>query len=184
MSNPAALRERTSSARSSEEYLGPANVLSSSGRTVTVELPDGALVEATMALVVPYAPETGDVLLVIGRGGRFYAIGLLHGTGKVTLELQGDVELRAAGGALRLSGDRGVEIRGPEVDVHGDKVRIFATSLVHKAASLYQRVSGLFSVHARESHTVVDGSSTAKAKSAPVTTEETMTINGKESHLG
>ncbi|WP_437905433.1 DUF3540 domain-containing protein [Sorangium sp. So ce327] len=183
MSEGAVVRERATSARA-EEYLGPAHVLEARGQAVVVELPDGESAEATMALALPYAPAVGDVLLVIGRGARLYVIGVLHGTGKVTLELQGDVDVRAAGGALRLSGDRGVELRGPEVDLHGDKVRVFAGTLVQKAASLVQRVTGLFSLHARESHTVVDGSATTKAKSATVLTEETMTINGKEIHLG
>ncbi|WP_437296123.1 DUF3540 domain-containing protein [Sorangium sp. So ce426] len=183
MSERAAVRERATPARV-EEYLGPAHVLEARGQAVVVELPDGESSEATMALALPYTPAVGDVLLVIGRGARLYVIGVLHGTGKVTLELQGDVDVRAAGGALRLSGDRGVELRGPEVDLHGDKVRVFAGSLVQKAASLVQRVTDLFSLHARESHTVVDGSATTKAKSATVLTEETMTINGKEIRLG
>ncbi|AGP41658.1 hypothetical protein BE04_30795 [Sorangium cellulosum] len=102
----------------------------------------------------------------------------------MTLELQGDVDVRAGGGALRLSGDRGIELRGPEVDLYGDNVRVFAGALVQTAASLVQRVTDLFSLHARESHTVVDGSATTKAHRATVLTEDTMTINGKEIHLG
>ncbi|WP_437812067.1 DUF3540 domain-containing protein [Sorangium sp. So ce1078] len=183
MSEGAVVRERAASVRA-EEYLGPAHVLEAHGQTVVIELPEGESAEAAIALAIPYAAAVGDVLLVIGRGGRFYVIGVLHGTGKTVLELQGDVDVRAAGGALRLSGDRGVELRGPEVDLYGDKVRVFAGALVQKAASLVQRVTGLFSLHARESHTVVDESATTKARRATVLTEETMTINGKEIHLG
>ena len=42
----------------------------------------------------------------------------------------------------------------------------------------------MLSVHAREVHTVVDETHLTKAKSASVLTEETMTINGKQIHLG
>jgi hypothetical protein len=49
---------------------------------------------------------------------------------------------------------------------------------------VYQRVTTLLSVHAKESHTAVDESSITKAKNAAILTEEAMSINGKQIHLG
>ena len=41
-----------------------------------------------------------------------------------------------------------------------------------------------YSVHAKESHTSVDESTFIKARNAAILTEETMSINGKQIHLG
>jgi hypothetical protein len=167
-----------------EEYLGPATVADVSGGDVRVELPDGDTVIVQLAFVIPYEPAPGDVLLVISRGAASYAIGVLHGTGRTVLAMPGDVEVRAEGGALRFFGEKGVEIAGPEVSIHADKLRMIAGGVTQKFGSLVQRVRELFHLQAREMHTVIDETSVTKAKSASVLTEETMTINGKQVHLG
>jgi len=168
-----------------EEYLGPARVAAAEGGKVTVELPGGDRpIPVEMALALPYEPVAGDTLLVIGRGDRHYAIGVLHGAGRTVLSLPGDVELHARDGSLSLSGDKGVAIRGPEIEVEAGKVRMVADSLVQKLHSVYQRVSGLLSVRAQEAHTVVDRTSLTKAKNATILTEETVTVNGKQILLG
>lgn len=166
------------------DYLGPASVVEVADGEVHVELPDGETFIVEPAFVVPYQPALGDVLLVITKGSGRYAIGVLHGTGKTVLALPGDVEVRAEGGTLRFFGERGVEIFGPELSVHAEKVRVIADSVTQKLGSLVQRVRGLLHVQAREMHTIVDETSITKAKSASVLTEETMTINGKQIHLG
>jgi hypothetical protein len=166
------------------EYLGPASVAEVADGDVRVELPDGEIVVAVPAFVVPYEPVPGDVLLVISKGTAHYAIGVLHGTGRTVLSLPGDVEVRAESGTLRFFGAKGVEIFGPEVHVHTEKLRMIAGSVTQKFGSLVQRVRELCHLHAREMHTIVDETSVTKAKSASVLTEETMTINGKQIHLG
>jgi hypothetical protein len=167
-----------------EDYLGPGQVTSAEGGRVVVELPGGRSVDVVMALALPYEPAPGDTLLVIGRRESHYAIGVLHGTGRTVLSLPGDVAVHAAGGALSLSGDQGVAIRGPELDVQVGKIQTVAGAVVQKVASLYQRVSALFSVHAGEAHTVVEKTSFTKAKNATLLTEETVTVNGKQILLG
>lgn len=166
------------------EYLGPASVLRVTGPEVEVELPDGAIVLVELAFAFPYAPAEGDVLLVIGKDGAYYAIGVLQGAGKTTLTFPGDVELRAEGGALRLWGEKGVELLGPELVVQVEKLRTIAGAVTEKLGSLVQRVQSLVSVTAREMHTVVEESAVTKAKSATLLTEETATIDGKQVHLG
>lgn len=168
-----------------DDYLGPAQVTAADGGKVAVELPGGGpAIPVEMALALPYQPAVGDTLLVIGRGERYYAIGVLHGTGRTVLSIAGDIDLHAREGALSLSGDKGVAIRGPEVEVEAGKVRMVADAVVQKFNSLYQRVSGLLSVRAQEAHTVVDNTSFTKAKNATLLTEETVTVNGKQILLG
>jgi hypothetical protein len=184
MSNGVTSSPKHARAARGEDYLGPACVNEVHGQKVLVELPDGSAVEATVALAFLYEPAAGDVLLVIGRGEAYYAIGVLHGAGRAVLAFQGDVDLRAVGGALRLSGDTGISLEAPSIEAQAGKIRAIADTMVATVSSLYQRVSELFSLHAREAHTQVDESATTVAKSASILTEETMTINGKQIHLG
>jgi hypothetical protein len=165
------------------DYLGPATVVAARGSAVDVELPGGDVAQARLALAYPYQPVAGDVLLVIGRGDACYVIGVLEGTGATVLSFPGAVELRARG-ALTLAGGEGVQIEGPEVGVDAGKLRVMAGTVVEKFGSLYQRVSAMLSVRAEEAETIIDKGSLTRAKSATILTEETMTINGKQIHLG
>jgi len=165
-------------------YLGPAEVTALCAEGATVRLTSGVEAHAMSAFALPYEPALGDVLLVIGGPGGHYAIGVLMGRGRAALSIPGDVDLHAVGGKLRLSGDHGVEVAGKGFEVMVDKVKITAGEVVQKCASLYQRVSQVFSAHHKQAHTVVDDESYTKAKRATVLTEETMTINGKQIHLG
>jgi hypothetical protein len=166
------------------DYLGAAEVVSVAGRSVEVRLPDGAVAQATMALALPYEAEPGDLLLVIGKEDAYFVIGVIAGTGRTTLTLPGDVDLRAANGKLRLRGDEGLELLGPELEIRTGKLRMIADAVVHQFSSLSQRVARLLSVHAGEAHTVVDGAQVTQAQSAAMITEGTMTLNGKQIHLG
>jgi hypothetical protein len=171
-------------AREAEEYLGPAQVVEVRAHEVLVSLPDAGTACAALAFAMPYVPAVDDVLLVIGRGGKHYAIGVLHGAGRTSFSIQGDVDLRSVNGKLSLSGDRGVEVRGPEVDVYTTALRMVARDVTQKFESLFQRVSSLLRVHAGEAQTIVDGGAVTQAKRAAIVTEETVTINGREVHLG
>jgi len=169
---------------SRESYLGPACVAEVHGRQVTMELPNGEIRTATLALAYLYEPAPGDVLLVVGKEESYYAIGVLHGTGRAVLAFHGDVDLRAVDGTLRLSGARGVKVEGAEIELHAGKLRMVAGAVVQKFESVFQRVTSLLNVHAGKSHTVVDGPSFAQSESAAILTRDVMTINGKEIHLG
>jgi hypothetical protein len=173
--------------KEAEEYLGPAQVVEVRAHEVLVSLPEAGTagtVCAALAFAMPYTPVVDDVLLVIGRGPKHYAIGVLHGAGRTELSFQGDVDVRSVNGRLCLSGDRGVEVRGPEVDIYTVALRMVARDVTHKFESLLQRVTSLFRVHAGETQTLVDGGAVTQAKRAAILTEETVTINGREVHLG
>jgi hypothetical protein len=164
-------------------YLGPADLRRIEGHDLHVELPSGAVVRAEPALAFPYEPAEGDVLLVIGKGGAHYVIGVLRGSGRTVLSLPGDARLHV-GGALDISAEKGVTVRGPSFEVHTKKLRAVAEMAMETFTTAYRRVSDLLSVHAGKSHTLVDDVSYAQSKSAAIVTEESMTINGSEIHLG
>lgn len=166
------------------EYLGPARVVEVRPHEIEVEVRGGERVIAQMALAFPYEPAQDDVLLVIGRGGDHYVIGVIHGQGRATLTFQGGVEVRAEGGPLTLSSDKGVAIRAPELEMETGTLRMFAGSVAQKFTSLYQRVRGSLNVHAGQAHTIVDDRSFMTAKNASIVTEQAMNINGNEIHLG
>lgn len=186
MSNVVAIqRERAPEAEPRPTfYLGPATVTRAGPAAVEVRLPAGAVVRAQLALAFTYEPVEGDVVLAIGADDGHYVIGVLDGRGRAALEIPGDVTVRAVGGVLRLAGDKGVELASPEVSVQAGSLRVIAGAVVQRFTSLRQRVTELLSVHARESHTQVDGAAHTQAKSATLLTEEKMTINGKAIYLG
>jgi hypothetical protein len=166
------------------EYLGPADVNSVSAHEVLVTLSDGEVVRAELAFALPYAPAVGDTLLVIGRGARHYAIGVIRGSGQTDLSIQGNVQLRAVSGKLSLAGDEGVEIRGRQLDVYTGALRMIARDVFQTFESVCQHVTSLLRVHAGESQTLVDKGTYTQAKSAAILTEEAVRINGREIHIG
>jgi hypothetical protein len=164
-------------------FLGPGVVVEAGvgQRTITVSLGGGLRVRAELA--IPYEPLVGDTLLVIGAE-EHYVIGVLAGRGKHVLGSQGDVVVHAVGGALELRGDTGVRIQAPSVDVEAGTLRTVARSVVEAFTTLHQRVSDLLSTHAGQSHTMVERESFTQARAAVIQTEETVTINGQQIHLG
>jgi hypothetical protein len=170
--------------RDLEEYFGPARVSEVSPDQVVVALPDGRTTPAGLAFTVPYTPVVGDVLLLIGKGGQHYAIGVIQGSGRTKLCFEGDVELHAANGTLHLSADRGVEVRTPAFSVHAGTLRMFARDVWHTFESVRQRVTSLLRVHAGETQTLVDAGTYTQSKTATIFADEAVTVNGKEIHLG
>jgi hypothetical protein len=184
MSNVARLMRDAVPAPSASDYLGPAVVTGARADRVELRLASGEALEATLALAFPYRPVEEDVVLVIGKGEAHYVIGVLRSHGQTCLAFDGDVTLRAVGGRLNLAADEGVAIQGKELEIAVGAIKMVADSMVQKLATAYQRVTGLVSVRAGESHAIVDGAATQRAKSAAILTEEKMTINGKQIFLG
>ncbi len=166
-----------------DDYLGPATLVRVDGHDLHVEIAPGASARADLALAFPYEPREGDVLLVIGRGMAFYVIGVLQGHGKSVFTLPGDTRLHVAG-ALDISAEKGVSVTGPSFEVHTNKLRLVAESAVETFTSALRRVRDLWTVQAGKSHLLVDDTAVTQAKSASIVTEEAVTINGREIHLG
>jgi hypothetical protein len=182
MSNVAVLL--TKRAESLRDYLGPADVTRVFAHEIEVRLPTGVETRARIALATTYEAREDDVVLVIGNADGYYVIGVLNGSGRTVLEFHGDVDVRAVGGALHLSADKGVHIHAPEVEVNTGKLRLVADAVVQTFTSLRQRVAEIFSLQAGQTHTVVEGSAFSQSKSATIQTQEKVLINGKEIYLG
>jgi hypothetical protein len=166
-------------------FLGPSVVIEVEGPEVVVALPQGERARARVAFAFPYACAKGDDVLVIGNEtGEHWIIGVLRSSGKASLEFPGDLDVRSVGGKLTLSGDKGVAIDAPDVEMRAAKLRIFAGSVLRHAQSVVDRVRELYSMHAGQSNTIVEGTALTQAGRAKIITEETVTINGREIHLG
>ena len=59
-----------------------------------------------------------------------------------------------------------------------------ARDVTQRFESVCQRVSALLRVHAGDAQTLVDRGTVTQAKRAAILTEETVTVNGREIHLG
>lgn len=167
-----------------ELFLGPARVVGVRGLLPEVELPDGSVTTARMALAFPYNFAEGDSLLVVGRGVDHYVIGVLESRGEVALRFQGNVRVHAVGGTLELAGDEGLSLRSPEISVQARRMRTIVDALFEKCGELVQTVRDTLRVQAGEKHEHVTGESQLQADRHSVLTKGIVTINGKEIHLG
>jgi len=165
-------------------FLGPARVLGVRGLMPEVELPDGRVTVAQMALAFPYNFAKGDRLLVVRKDEDTYVIGVLETQGQIALRFQGNVKLHAVGGTLELAGDEGLALRSPEVAVHARKMKSFVESMVQKCGDFVQTVRDTLHIQAGEKHEHIAGSSQLQADAHSVLTKGVVTINGKEVHLG
>lgn len=168
--------------RSEDRYLGPAHVVDGDAKAVRARLPSGEIVVAELALALSYEPAKDDVILVIGERGAHYGIGVLRGKGRLVLETEGDIAIQAKG-KLDLSGDS-VRVAGRDVEVQSSRLTMVAAALTQRVDSFLQRVTGILTVHAKQSHTVVEESSVTQAKNATILTEDSVNINGKSVLLG
>ena len=167
-----------------ETYLGPARVLSLSPLCTRLEEGQAREVEVRVAFAYPFAPEVGDELLVLGRGGAYYAVGVLSARPRSKLEVPGDLEVHAVGGVLRLKGDAQVEVESPEVTLRAQRLRTFADSLQEHAQTVFRWVKETLSERSGETRKVVEGEDLLLAKKAVTLAEETVRVDGSEIHLG
>jgi hypothetical protein len=177
-------RSSRPSAAAAAPLLATARVLEATATGCFVRLSTGECVHARPAFVVAYAPAEGDELLVARSAEGAFAIGVLDGRGRTCLDLPGDVTLRARGGQLNLTGDRGVTIESDEVQIVSRAMKVVADAAVHKLGSLVERVRGTVSQHLGARSAVIDGRDTVKARDLTLLTEETVAVNGKRIHLG
>ena len=175
-----------SSSPGGEVFLGAVTVLAAAAPgEVEVRLPTGRTTLAQLALAFAYEPAEGDDVLLIQKGDEpAWVIGVVRSSGRAVVEFPGDLEIRAKGGKLTLTGDEGVAVESPDVEIRAGKLRTFAGAVLQHVESFTQRVRELHSVYAGESHTIVEGTSLSQAKRAKIVTEETVSVNGREIHLG
>jgi hypothetical protein len=161
--------------------LGPARVTAIHDDTMRV-LTEAGEADAVLALAYPYAPEVGDIVLVIGEDQR-YVIGVLRGRGKSRFVAPGDLELHARG-EVQIFGERGVEIRSPRLLLRADKVETIAQVILERAHNAYRWVKDLVQTYAGRQRTVVEGSSLLNAERILERAEKEVKIDGSKVLLG
>lgn len=164
-------------------YLGPAVVTGVGAGQLEAQLPSGERVHPKLALAFPFTPTLDDSLLVIGQGERYFVIGVIESTGTTHLRFQGNVEVCAVDGTLDLRGERGVELRGAQIDIKTRALNVVAEKATEVLGTMFTRVKELMSVHVGNADTVVRGQWSNRSKRASITSEEVASINGQEVHL-
>lgn len=165
-------------------YLGPATVTRAEPGALEAKLPSGDVVAPRLALAFPFAPASGDSLLLIGQDDRYFVIGVIESEGQTQLRFRGDVAVRAVNGTLGLEADQGIDLRSPEIAIRTKKLSVIAERAHEAFGSLFTRVKELMSVHSGKIDTVVRGQWSNRSRRASITSEEVVSVNGKEVHLG
>ena len=160
--------------------LGPAHVVRCEplGGPVLVCLADGRAVEPEWALPYRYIPEPGDVLLVISRGARHYALSVVHGRGRSQVAFRGNATVRAEGGALKLRGDRGVRIAGPRVTLRAKALEAVARVVRSKVRQATSQIAGRVFERSGASRRVIDQDDWHSAGQRTLVAEDSVLFNG------
>jgi hypothetical protein len=170
------------SERASGLILGPALVRGVMEGALLVEI-DGELHRAVMALVYPYRPVPGDVVLVLGQEEKLYVTGILDGKGLTRLDFPGDVEIRAAG-KLRLESRTGVDLHSERITMRAERFEMVVTTVRQQMASFYQSVTGTLRTIAGRQRTTVEKQSTLHAGRIVRKAQEDVIIDGRQIKLG
>ena len=176
-------------------YLGPALVLAGPDVTgyVQVSLPGNEIMQARLALALPYSPEPGDEVLVIcHEPPQAYVIGLLEGRGTTTLRVPGDLRIEAPQGEVHISAGKAVHVRSgealeltsPRATFRFDRLNMLVSTLVQRLTNAFSWATGLVQTKSRRMRMVADEGWLVRAGRAHVKTKENIHINGKTIHLG
>jgi hypothetical protein len=164
-------------------YLGPARVLQSAEGRVKLELPD-ELAWAVSALAFPYQPATDDIVLVVGRSGAWYVIGVLKGSATTTLTLPADFEVRAPRGKISLKASQGVEIAGDRIRLTANRLELAAKSVMERFVDVTRWVTKTFQLRAGRMRTRVEGNYDVAAQRIIERADCDVKIDGQKINLG
>lgn len=176
-------------------YLGPGEMVTVGTHSglCEVRLGTGEIKWARLALTSFYVPMSGDELLIASQDmGETYVIGVLRSGGVATLEVPGDLVLRAPQGSLRLeaadsvkiSGVEAVEISTRKATFRMKRLNILATTIVERIANVYTWATGLVQVKGARMRTVAEDGWFVRAGRGHVKTIGNLNISGKTIHLG
>jgi len=141
-------------------------------------LASGESVEATWALPYRYQAAPGDLLLVVSRGERHYALNVLQGRGRSVLAFAGDGLLRAEGGKLRLRGAAGVRLRGPRLTLRAQALALVTRVLHEKLDQARSCIKGRAFSRAGASRRVLEGDDWHSAGERTLVAADAVTFNG------
>ena len=175
-------------------YLGPARVVAPDGKPgyVQVVLADDEVLRARLALAVPYSPVAGDEVLVICQEmPDAYVIGVLRGSGPITLRVPGDLKLEAPRGEISIIAGKSVKVRGAQAielaaraTFRFNRLNVLVTTLVQRLANSFTWATGLVQSKSRRLRQVAEEGWLVRAGRAHVKTQDNIHINGKAIHLG
>lgn len=161
-------------------FAGTAQVLGvdERGRAVA-RLADGLATETVVEWALPfrYQPALGDQLMVIGRAGRHWAIGVQEGRGRSELAFRGSIAL-AAKGALRLQADRGVRVLGKVLSLRAGRLEVAARTLEERAAVITRTVAGKLEELAGKALRLTAGEEAVIAKDVTIMGDELVKLDG------
>lgn len=140
-------------------YIGPARVatVQADGRPV-VQILGGSCetVAADWAIPFRYEPDKGDLLLVLGKHGRYWITGIVHGSGASQMAFHGNVEL-ASSGTLQVAASGGVYVDSPEVHILTEAFDVDASQIVQRFEDMDSEVTERIEERAGTCERVIDG---------------------------
>lgn len=164
-------------------HFGPATVQSVEGQRVLVTL-GKAKAWATLAMPHGYQPVAGDVLLVLGRAGSFYAIGVISGRGRTVMTSHGDLELRAPNGNITLAARDGIVARSSVIRMVADTWEMAVDTLRQRCRRLLTQVSEVLRLRGRRVDVAATKSYRLTADRITQRAATDVHIDGEKIHLG
>ncbi len=188
--------------------LAPATVTAVVGARVVRVALGGEELDATLALAFDYTPRVDDELLVAtDDAGKAWAIGVIRGlrplaagpridfdpeTRRTILRApEGDLELRADAGSVRIAARDRVDLRGALIDavagrlqLRAGEIEAGAERLVERVREAYREVEGLAQLHAGRLRTVVDDTIHTLGQRVLTRARGDHKIQGEKIHIG
>lgn len=164
-------------------HLGPATVERVEGTRVLLNLND-VQAWAVSAVGYPYHFQVGDVVLAIGGRDDWYVIGILNGSGKTCIHVEGDLQLIAPQGSIEMIAAKGVSIKSPDITLIGSRVTLVAKQLSQRVQELTTHVKHCYEMIAARFTGRVEGSYRLHADKIVQQAEGDVKIDGRKIHLG
>jgi hypothetical protein len=164
-------------------YIGPARVIEIEAERIRVRIQERG-VWASMAMGLEYEPEVGDQLLVLGQEEAYYIVGILHGTGTLTLSSAGNIHIRAPQGSIDLFAREGVNVRAARFNLKVKRLEILAQVTIEKCNRAVRWVRDCFQLRAGRMRTVVKEEYQVRADRIAEWAKRDVKIDGNKIHLG
>lgn len=165
------------------QFLGPAKVVRVEGARVLLCV-NATQVWARTAVGYPYAFQVDDEVLTIGQHDDWYVIGVLHGSGKTTLQVPGNLQLLAPQGSIEMVAAQGISLRGPRISLTAIDLSLVAKRFNQRFEQAKLWVKGGLEVIAQRMSTRVDKSYRMHAGKIVQRAVGDVKMDGKKIHLG
>src|SRR5215831_9899006 len=168
----------------------PAEPLTESAEIELEDKLEELVTRSGMAAQLERAPS-GDILKIRDPAGRLL-IEIRDDSHTVVIGVaEGDLELRADKGRVKIAGAEGVEIAGKSVSVRAEHLRqaigvleTRAKRVIEKAGDVYREVEGLSQLRAADVRIVATETFRALAERFRLRTKKDVKIDGEKIYLG